>query len=374
MRANKVITFILSVWTAASFLQAAPLKVSVIMPSTGYFAKMGTGVYQGILAAREMYPELKKNVEIKWVPSSESISTLALDAEKNIAESKPDLVVGGVTSLQAISISQITEKHNIPLIAPYATNPTLNEGKRNVFTLCFNDDAQALALAKIAALEKIKEVAILYSRGDMYSEYLKDKFKEYASKSGIKIVDVIGIDLSRNNGKELKAKVAGKNYKAYFMPFYQMSARTLLNQLMKLSPDDTVFLGTDSWAVDKQFIEEFKESGGKRRAIYVDHWNRDARSPLSESYTKFRANPPASMDPSLFNNTGMALGVDIGIMLKEITKHKDYSDLGTRISKISFNGLSGKTSYRRKNTPQKDIHFFQISSEGAKYMRSLRSQ
>lgn len=346
---------------------SAPLKVLVVLPFKGYFARTGSAIHRGITIGLRMYQKDDPNVDLHLVPTSDQLQEIAKQTEIEIETYKPDLIIGGVTSVQALSIGMIAERKQISFLAPYATNPALTQGKKFIFTMCFNDSAQAKGLSRITDQQKpSKDVMVLYSKGDIYSEFLKNEYVKNLPQK-FKIIEK-AVDVSKPLPEDVLKDAKRKEFQFFFMPFYQMSALSLISQILKVRPTGAIFLGPDSWAVDSSFITKFKEFSLGSKAIYVDHWNPNGKSNYHVAVSKLTD----LEEREAMKLTGGALGFDIGLLLTKISAKNKILNLRNSILQSRIQGLTGATAFEQHNVPHKDLHFFEIGPNGNRFITVIQ--
>ena len=148
-------------------------------------------------------------------------------------------VVGHVTSGAAIPASRIYEQAGVPVITPSSTSPKLTaQGYKMVFRVIANDLQQGAAMAKLAAQQGAKRVAIIDDR-TAYGQGLADAMADSLKKHG---VTVVGREYTSDKATDFLA---------------------ILTRLKAAKPDAIFFGGMDSQAAP--MLRQIRQLGLKVR-------------------------------------------------------------------------------------------------------------
>ena len=113
---------------------------------------------------------------------------LSVQYAKELIDAGVSAIVGPDYSVLAMDIGEVVQKHGIPMVTTYPTNPKVPESGNFSFMGAFTDPYQADVMADFAVRELGAETAaVLTEMGSTYSEGLTDVFIEEFTAQGGKI-------------------------------------------------------------------------------------------------------------------------------------------------------------------------------------------
>jgi len=164
-------------------------KIGSILPLTGDLAVYGKSLQNGMNLALEEY-ELRNPNEVAFqiiYEDSKADPKLAVSAfEKLVSIDKCNLVLGGFSSSEVLSIAPIAEKNKIVLISPTASSPAITNAGDYIFRTTPSDNFDGEIMAKFA-FEKLElqKVAVLYANNDYghgISKVFIEKFRDFGGE------------------------------------------------------------------------------------------------------------------------------------------------------------------------------------------------
>lgn len=354
---------------------AAPRpKVLVTFPKDGYFEMMGESVALGLKAARELFPELDRRYEFVDVPTKGDIKSMSDDVQQAIQDHKPFAIVGGISSLHAFAIGELAEKNAIYYIAPYATNPKVTEGKKYIYTACFDDRFQAEALATfVVKKSKKKRVAMISQAAEPYSVFLSQAFSEKLKKLGGEVVLSLTVSEGQTLPEADKAKILELKPDYVFIPIYQKSVAVMLKQFMSEKNANLTFLGSDAWAGGLAISGTFKEGSSPMKAYSVEHWVSSRPSALGKKVLDF-LNGKQKGEGEVYarvDSSGMALGFDSALFLLKAAQRKATKSSVSPFDGLRFEGATGRFDYRARHAPQKTLYILESDMKGVRYFDQI---
>lgn len=175
------------------------IKLGVIIPLTGYLESIGTAAQRGVLMAVD---HINRNGGIKsmngakikiFFGDDEGMPNVAVtQAERLIKREKVDSLIGAYTSSCSFPVTQVAEKHKIPIVVPASARDEITErGFKYTFRLC--DKASGYSKVGLDVLKyfsekaniPIKTVALLYEDsawGQSYTRSVKKILPNYGYK------------------------------------------------------------------------------------------------------------------------------------------------------------------------------------------------
>lgn len=220
--------------------QASKLRVGLMLPYTGTFAQLGTGVTNGFkLAVAEQGGKFGgREIEYFVVDDESNPGKAPENANKLIQRDKVDILIGSVHSGVSLGMAKVARETGALWIVPVSlaneiTGPLCAP---NIFRASFSSWQTDFPLGKILMQRGHKKVVHITWNYVTGQENLAG-FKEGYEKEGGKII------------KEL------------FVPFPQVEFQPLLTEIASIKPDAVVawFAGAGS----AKFLKDYQASGLK---------------------------------------------------------------------------------------------------------------
>ncbi len=168
------------------------VKIGVILPLSGDVAIYGIGLKNGMELALEKYNQennTNKKIELIYEDSKADPKLAVSSFEKLTSIDKCNLVLGGFSSAEALSIAPIAEKNKIVLISPTASAPAITNAGDYIFRTTPSDNFDGDIMAKFAFNKlDLKKVAIIYENNDYgigISKVFVDKFNSLGGNIAI---------------------------------------------------------------------------------------------------------------------------------------------------------------------------------------------
>lgn len=288
-------------------LNAAELKIGVVLPLTGSVAAYGQDVYAGIDLANKIAPKTANNDEIKLVvidSKGDKIES-ANAASRLIAQDKVVALIGEAITANTMQVISAAEANKIPMIAPVASGDKLLNGKKYSSRVCFMDSFQGQKFAQYASKDLNYKTAILITdQANVYSLGLGKVFEQEFQKNGGKILAKLSISSGDKDFKAIVAQLMKSPVDVVYMPIYHPEAALIAKQARALGfkgqfaagdgVNNTAFtsLGgeavngvifTDSFdassatsEVAKNFINEYEKQKGTREVPAFSAMGADA--------------------------------------------------------------------------------------------------
>ncbi len=248
---KKFLALVLVLMLAAAVLSAMAedtIKLGMIGPLTGGAAVYGQSVANGAQIAVD---EINAAGGVNGFMLELNAQDDTHDAEKSvnayntIMDWGAQAILGTVTTAPCIAVADIAFEERVFLLTPSASALSVNEGKDNVYRICFNDPAQGSASAEyISAHALAAKVGVIYNNADSYSTGIYQTFAAKAPELGLEVVAVetftddttdftVQVNSMKNAGAEL-----------VFLPIYYTPASMIL-QVAKSIDYAPKFFGVD---------------------------------------------------------------------------------------------------------------------------------
>jgi branched-chain amino acid transport system substrate-binding protein len=178
-----------------------------------------------------------------------------VSARRLIDTEKVQIIGGANSSGMCIALSPVLEKARVPLLAPFASNPTAtvdprtNKVRPYTFRLCAIDPYHGSVMADYLYKKlDVDTAVILHDVGSEYSEGIKEYFTERFTKLGGKVLGAYGY---RNGDVDFRAQLTqakGTGAKALVMPslYKEMGLMTKQAEELEWHP---VLMGGDGFSM-----------------------------------------------------------------------------------------------------------------------------
>jgi branched-chain amino acid transport system substrate-binding protein len=223
---------------ASAFAQDAPVRVGLMLPSTGTYAALGTAITNGFKQyVNEQGGALAgRKVEYFEVDDESDPAKAAEKAARLIKRDRVDLLVGTVHSGVALAMAKVARDNKTLMIVPNAGADELTGPlcAPTLFRTSFSNWQPAYAMGKVAAERGHKNVVTLtwkYAAG----QQAIDGFKEAFEQAGGKVV------------KEMT------------LPFPNVEFQPFLTEIASLKPDAVFVFFAGGGAA--KFVKDYAAAG-----------------------------------------------------------------------------------------------------------------
>ncbi len=222
------------------------IKVGAIGPTTGDYAQYGKAVENGIQMAIE---EINAKGGLQFELLSEDDqgdATMAVNAYNVEMEKGMQVLLGTVTSNPCAAVADVAYEDRVFLLTPSASNPVVNEGKDNVYQVCFTDPNQGASAAQtIKSLGLGEKIAVIWNNAQDYSTVIYQTFIAKAQEIGLEVVaDATFSDDSNADFSVQLQKASDAGADLVFLPIYYTPVSAILQQA-KAAGYNFKFFGVD---------------------------------------------------------------------------------------------------------------------------------
>lgn len=348
------------------------IKLGLIAPMQGDVKTFGESAKKGFDLALEQAGYKAGDFTIKPVYADDrNDATEAVNvATKLFTQDNVKLVVGSITSLTTVPISELANANKVVMISPTGTSDKItfdnNKLKEYVFRACYIDPFQGQIAAKFASENlKAKTAAILYDQANDYTIGLANNFKSVFEASGGKVIDMQTYSKSDVDFSAVLTNIAKKNPDVLYLPDYYQKV-SLIGKQAREKGIKAPFLGGDGW--DSTDLDFATMEG----SYFTHHYfSGDTRPEVQDWVAKFKAK---------YNNEvpdfAATLAYDAtNLMLNAIkTAGTDDPDKvrEAMANTKDFPAVTGKLNYDEKNNPIKSAVILQVNKDGSyKYVDTV---
>jgi branched-chain amino acid transport system substrate-binding protein len=350
------------------------VKVGLLLPTnaSGDIATYSKQVKNGIyLAAKSINFRIdSRRVEFILPEKYDGRPSAAPDALKELKNKGAKIIIGPLTSGEALAIKEVVDRMKIPTFVPTAAANDVTKDTKWIWRICVTNKHMAVAAAYMSqSFLNVKEAVVLEKEGDAYSKEIGDYFQKWANKHGLKVVSVVTLknnDFASKVGEILSSFTVPQESTAVLSPFYYDKSAKII-RILRDSGYAGYVVGADGWDVPDIIKEVGKPAGDN---YYVTHFN--PYDPLSTAFAEAYKNE-YNEDASSF----AALGYDAFLVVADVVKRSRSSltaeDIRTAASNIDVKGVTGNielsTEERDPNT--KSVVMIRLSDIGLQFIRRL---
>lgn len=303
------------------------IKIGANVEMTGGVANYGKSALNGIqLAFKEVNAAggvLGKQIKIIQADNKSEASEATNAMTKLITQDKVSLIMGPITSSNALAALQVAQDNKIPVITPTGTNAriTVDNGKVRpyAFRSCFIDPFQGIVMANFATNTlKVKTAVIYIDNSSDYSKNLAESFEAQFVKNGGAIIGKEAFLQKDQDFKSTLTKIKGLNPETIFIPAYYEEVGKIAKQAREMGIT-VPLIGTDGW--DDPKIVEVAGASALNNTYFSNHYSAQDTDPnivkFVEAYKKEYGQEP---------NAFAALGYDAALMVVDSIKRANSTD------------------------------------------------
>ncbi len=362
-------------FAAATFLllgaaPPAPLHVYVPGSFTGIMPFLADGIYD---AAKAFADEANRaggiqgrRVEVIKQDDKADVNLAAENAKIALADPNHLVTLGHSFSSVARPIGKLYAKGGKLFMTPYATHVDISKIGGTVFQLCFNDDFQGEALARVAK-ERMgaKNVLVLTNRSDPYSDSLSQIFLGDLKKRDGKIASrqFDYIDNALDYAK-LEAALAGNPPDLIFLPELKVKAVDIVRKLDQLGHGGIPVLGADGWGSEYATLDIFFQGRPTSTSsyYYTYHWHPDVDTPANK---RIKALLKERTGKDAYGPTVIALeGLEALKTAIDKSKTVDNVLLAKALRGASFEGATGKVTLTPEGRTERPLVLLKLTRAG----------
>jgi branched-chain amino acid transport system substrate-binding protein len=195
-RVGSVIGVVLGLTGLLSGCSGKPI-VGAILPSAGAAAAYGESVESGMrlaLSDARERGEVPTGFEVVWAYAPDPDSTVS-ELRKMVEEKDVKMVVGGITSGEAMALLPALEELEIVCLSPSASAPGLAKESRLFFRIYPSDELEGHTAANFLHEKLGKREVVLFTGDTEYTRGITPEFlKQYEQALGGSVVDTIALN------------------------------------------------------------------------------------------------------------------------------------------------------------------------------------
>lgn len=207
------LTAIALIAQATAAQAAEPVRIGVLLSTTGGLASLGTAERDGVLLAQKVI-NAKGGVggrQLELIMQDDgSNPDAAMSKINTLVHSDHVVAVVGPTGIaQTVAVGAVTQKERIPMLAFTGMGPAVEAKRDCVLHLTPAQGLNARALLSYVRDAGFKRIAVLHDSG--YGQVIWGAMKDLGSEYGVDFVQVEKFELSATDATAQAAKVKAAN-------------------------------------------------------------------------------------------------------------------------------------------------------------------
>lgn len=346
------------------------IRIGFIGPLTGDVKTFGESTKNGFQMALDKHKGVAGGYTVQsFIADDRNDPTEAVNvATKLISQDKVQAIIGSVTSLATIPISEVTNGKKVVQLTSTATNTkvTVDKGARKeyVFRACFIDPFQGKVGAKFALDNlKAKTAAVLYDQGNDYTKGLAEVFKTNFEAGGGKVIAYEAYAKEDTDFSAQLTSIASKKPDVLYLPDYYQKV-SLIGKQARDKGITAPFLGGDGW--DSSELDFATMEGG----YFTNHYSPSDPRPEVQSwvkeYTAKYGSVPDALATLCFDATNLLLNAIDTAKSNDPVKIKEALQ-----ATKDFQAVSGKITFDKNGDPVKSAAILQIKGGKQVFVTSV---
>jgi len=331
--------------SAKSATTNAAIKIGGTGPLTGAAAIYGNAAKNGAeIAVAEINAMGGLQFELKYEDDTNDAEK-AVNAYDALKDWGMQISLGSVTSKPCEATAADTYSDRIFALTPSASSTAVNNGKDNMFQMCFSDPNQGSASAQYIFDKKMAtKVAVIYKNDDVYSKGIYTTFTSKAKDLGLDIVSTTTFteDSQTDFSVQLtEAQKAGADL--LFLPMYYTPASLIFKQAksMGYSPKYFGVDGMDGILTLENFDKSLAEG-----VMLLTPFNSDSKDSKTAAFVaKYKAKFNETPNQFAADGYDCIYALYQACTASTITADMSASDICTKMisqfTTMKFDGLTG---------------------------------
>ncbi len=350
-------------------------RIAVILPvDESNFNAVGNVLNCMVKAVFDVWRQTGYEFEAEFFNDRRDTMQAASIAEE-IARKHFDVAIGTTLSSQALIVSRILDKNEVPFITPLATHPDIVQGKKFSMRLPFNDELQGRLLAHYthSLLPNVKKVLVIENASLPYSTFLSHK---YEAQIKLLVPEIIVSKLKYIDGQFSKEDVV-KAYSdsqadAVFVPLYSLDVAGSYSALASVIKKNTLLLSSDGVGASGKLYNAMGPENKFLKFDFVQHNPKDFSGPYAKKFRALHLEKCSKYDLTM----NSASGFDLADSTLTALFSKGYRSNAASFKKVymalAYDGTLGKLQFGKDGEPEKPIHIYTIQNRSVIYKDSLK--
>ena len=343
---------------AVTLSEGDTVKIGLNYELSGNVATYGQAMNKGTELAIKQYNESEdakyKAEAVSMDNKSDSGEAYSI-ATKLMTEDQVVMQVGPATSGDSIATYPAADENQTPVLSPAVTQNggMLKEdgsAYEYAWRVCFEDSAQASAMAVFARENLGKTKAVVYS--DATSDYAKGLAEDFVSKFEALGGEVVAQESYSSGDTDFNAalsKISEEDFDVLYVPGYYSESGLIIKQARDAGISQTI-LGPDG--MDSPKLAELAGEENLNDVYFTTAYTTvDASEELTSFIEAYKAE--YNEEPDMFSVLAYD-ATNLGLQALE-EAGKTGEALNEAIKNIEFTGLTGSFTFDEEHTPLKKV-------------------
>jgi branched-chain amino acid transport system substrate-binding protein len=340
--------------------QKAPLKVGLMLPYTGTFAKLGTFIDNGFRLYVEQKGGKLGGREITFVQVDDESKPEAGTDNMNrlVGREKVDVVVGTVHSGVAMAMVKVARDNNTLLIIPNAgaNDATGPQCAPNIFRTSFSNWQPAFPMGKVMFDAGHKNVATITWRYAAGAESIAS-FTESFTKAGGKIVEDLALPFPEVEFQALLTRIATLKPDAVFSFFAGGGAVKFVKDYAAAGLNKTIPLYGSGFLTDGTLEAQGEAANGMKTTL---HYADNLDNPANKAFlAAFKAKTKQDGDIYAVQGFDSAALLDIGLAAVG-GDDKARDNMVKAMAAAKIDSPRGPLSFNKAHNPIQNIYLREV--------------
>jgi branched-chain amino acid transport system substrate-binding protein len=340
--------------------QKAPLKVGLMLPYTGTFAKLGTFIDNGFRLYVEQKGGKLGGREITFVQVDDESKPEAGTDNMNrlVGREKVDVVVGTVHSGVAMAMVKVARDNNTLLIIPNAgaNDATGPQCAPNIFRTSFSNWQPAFPMGKVMFDAGHKNVATITWRYAAGAESIAS-FTESFTKAGGKVVEDLALPFPEVEFQALLTRIATLKPDAVFSFFAGGGAVKFVKDYAAAGLNKTIPLYGSGFLTDGTLEAQGEAANGMKTTL---HYADNLDNPANKAFlTAFKAKTKQDGDIYAVQGFDSAALLDIGLTAVG-GDDKARDNMVKAMAAAKIDSPRGPLSFNKAHNPIQNIYLREV--------------
>jgi branched-chain amino acid transport system substrate-binding protein len=342
--------------------QGAPLKVGLMLPYTGTFAKLGQFIDNGFKLYVEQQGGKLGGREIAFVQLDDESKPEAATDNMNrlVSRDKVDVVLGTVHSGVAMAMVKVARDTNSMLIIPNAgaNDATGPQCAKNIFRTSFSNWQTTFPAGKVLIDEGKKNVVTITWRYTAGAEMI-GAFKENYEKLGGKVVEDLTIPFPEVEFQALLTRIATLKPDAVFSFFAGGGAVKFVKDYAAAGLNKTIPLYGAGFLTDGTIAAQGEAANGIKTTL---HYADNLDNPANVAFLKaFKAK--TNLDGDIYAVQGYDAGALLNIGLKAVGGDAGARDkMVAAMETAKIDSPRGPLSFNKAHNPIQNIYLREVKN------------
>lgn len=343
---------------AVTLSEGDTVKIGLNYELSGNVATYGQAMNKGTELAIKQYNESEdakyKAEAVSMDNKSDSGEAYSI-ATKLMTEDQVVMQVGPATSGDSIATYPAADENQTPVLSPAVTQNggMLKEdgsAYEYAWRVCFEDSAQASAMAVFAHENLGKTKAVVYS--DATSDYAKGLAEDFVSKFEALGGEVVAQESYSSGDTDFNAalsKISEEDFDVLYVPGYYSESGLIIKQARDAGISQTI-LGPDG--MDSPKLAELAGEENLNDVYFTTAYTTvDASEELTSFIEAYKAE--YNEEPDMFSVLAYD-ATNLGLQALEEAQETGEA-LNEAIKNIEFTGLTGSFTFDEEHTPLKKV-------------------